>query len=144
MFTAPLTRASATRDFNRCGIIKFNGDYFSDPGENLSSRREISDRLFFHRCSTAVPPLRRGICCGTNSGTHGIHFLWVLFYDTACVMLFPPYGGHGPAGGRGRQGRLCLIVPGVMRKRETGGSGFVLGFVLPSFFCFMKSTDVVY
>ena len=71
-------------------IMKFNGDYFSDPGENLSSRREISDRLFFHRCSTAVPPLRRGTCCGTKSGTHGIHFLWVLFYDTACVMNFSP------------------------------------------------------
>ena len=141
MFTAPLTRASATRDFNRCGIIKFNGDYFSNPGENLSSRREISDRLFFHRCSTAVPPLRRGICCGTNSGTHGIHFLWVLFYDTARIINFFPYGRHGTVGGRGRCGRLCLIVPCVMSKRETGGGS---GFVLPSFFCFMKSTDVVY
>ncbi len=33
-----------------------------------------------------------------------------LFNDTASVMYFPPYGGHGPVEGRGRRGRLYPII----------------------------------
>lgn len=34
---------------------------------------------------------------------------WLFLYDTARVMKFPPGGGHGPVGDRGRRGRLYPI-----------------------------------
>ncbi len=39
-----------------------------------------------------------------------VHIFLRLFYDTARVMCFLPYGGRGPVEVRGRRGRLHPII----------------------------------
>ena len=38
-----------------------------------------------------------------------LHVCRGFFYGTTREMYFPPCGGHGPVGGRGRRGRLYSI-----------------------------------